>query len=79
MHTEQLLEEIEAGQGETLTRIARRFPRTRQDKPVTLSCLVRWVLTGVRGPIAFKCIIAAFDLGETDCPGVYTYIQEIRL
>ncbi len=50
MHTEQLLEEIEAGQGETLTRIARRFPRTRQDKPVTLSCLVRWVLTGVRGP-----------------------------
>ena len=50
MLTDQLLEEIEAGQGETLTRAARRVPRTRQDKPVTLSCLFRWVTTGVVGP-----------------------------
>jgi hypothetical protein len=50
MLTDQLLEEIEAGQGETLTRAARRLPRTRLDKPVTLSCLIRWVLQGVQGP-----------------------------
>jgi hypothetical protein len=45
--TEQLLEEIEAGQAETLTRAARRVPRTRQDRPVTLGCLLRWITTGV--------------------------------
>jgi hypothetical protein len=50
MLTEQLLEEIEAGQGETVTRAARRVPRTRQDKPVTLGCLLRWILQGVQGP-----------------------------
>ena len=49
MLTNTLLEEIEAGQGETLTRAARRVPRTRQDKPVTLSCLFRWVTAGVVG------------------------------
>jgi hypothetical protein len=46
----QLLEEIESGQGETLTRAARRLPRTRQDRPVTPSCLFRWVTTGAIGP-----------------------------
>ncbi len=50
MLTEQLLKEIEAGQGETLTRAARRVPRTRRDRPVTLSCLFRWITTGVIGP-----------------------------
>jgi hypothetical protein len=50
MLTDQLLEEIEAGQGETLTRAARRIPRSRQDRPVSLSCLLRWVLVGVKGP-----------------------------
>jgi hypothetical protein len=50
MLTDQLLEEIESGQGETLTRAARRVPRTRQDRPVTLSCLFRWITTGVIGP-----------------------------
>jgi hypothetical protein len=50
MMTQQLLDEIEAGQGETLTRAARRIPRARQDKPVTLSCLLRWVSRGVKGP-----------------------------
>jgi hypothetical protein len=50
MYTDRLLEEIEAGQGETLTRAARRVPRTRRGRPVTLSCLLRWVQTGVRGP-----------------------------
>jgi hypothetical protein len=50
MLSEQLLEEIEAGQGETLTQAARRVPRTRQDRPVTLSCLLRWIMSGVIGP-----------------------------
>jgi hypothetical protein len=50
MLTEQLLSEIEAGEGEPLARAARRIPSTRQSKPVTLSCLLRWVLSGVRGP-----------------------------
>jgi hypothetical protein len=49
MLTDQLLEEIEAGQGETLTIAARRLPRTRKNKPVTLSCLFRWIMTGVIG------------------------------
>jgi hypothetical protein len=49
MLTDQLLQEIEAGQGETLVRAARRVPRTRQDRPVTLSCLLRWIMTGVVG------------------------------
>ena len=50
MHTEQLLNEIKSGEGKTLIVAARRFPRTRQGKPVTLSCLLRWVMSGVTGP-----------------------------
>ena len=50
MLSEQLLSEIESGQGETLARASRRCPPTRQGKPVTPSCLVRWILSGVRGP-----------------------------
>jgi hypothetical protein len=50
MISDQLLAEIEHGEGETLTRAARRVPRTRQDRPVTLSCLLRWVTAGVVGP-----------------------------
>jgi hypothetical protein len=50
MLTEQLLQEIESGQGETLTRAARRLPRSRLDRPVTLGCLFRWITTGVIGP-----------------------------
>ena len=42
MLSEGLLEEIEAGLGETLTRAARRVPRSRRNRPVTLSCLLRW-------------------------------------
>src|SRR4051812_1922513 len=47
---EQLLAEITAGQGEPLTKAARRFPSARQDRPVTLSCLVRWITHGMKGP-----------------------------
>jgi hypothetical protein len=50
MLSEQLLSEIQAGEGEPLARAARRIPSARQGKPVTLSCLLRWILSGVRGP-----------------------------
>jgi hypothetical protein len=50
MLTDLLLEEIEAGQGEVLTQAARRVPRTRLERPVSLSCLFRWITTGVIGP-----------------------------
>jgi hypothetical protein len=45
-----LSEEIAGGHGMPLSQAARRFPAYRQGRPVTLSCLVRWVTDGVRGP-----------------------------
>jgi hypothetical protein len=63
MLTDQLLEEIEAGQGETLNRAARRVPRTRQDRPVTLGCLFRWITTGVIGPNGKRVHLEAARLG----------------
>ena len=62
MLTDQLLEEIEAGQSETLTRAARRIPRTRLDRPVTLGCLVRWILNGVKGPTGDRVRLEAARL-----------------
>jgi hypothetical protein len=50
MLTDQLLEEIQAGEGQTLSSAARLVPRTRQDKPVGMPCLFRWVTAGVIGP-----------------------------
>lgn len=50
MVSEELLSEIDRGEGEPLSQIARRVPRTRESKPVTLSCVLRWVLNGARGP-----------------------------
>jgi hypothetical protein len=50
MASTQLLQEISDGSGEPLSRAARRFPAYRLGRPVTLSCLVRWITAGVRGP-----------------------------
>lgn len=50
MLTDELLAEIENGCGETLRQAARRFPSSRRGRPVTLSCLLRWTLQGVRVP-----------------------------
>jgi hypothetical protein len=47
---ETLLQEIAAGEGEYLARAARRMPSVRQGKRTTLSCILRWVLDGVKGP-----------------------------
>jgi hypothetical protein len=62
MLSDQLLEEIEAGQGETLTTAARGVPRTRLNKPVSLSCLLRWILDGVAGPDGGKVRLEAARL-----------------
>jgi hypothetical protein len=62
MLNDLLLSEIEAGQGETLTRAARRIPRTRLDKPVTLGCLLRWVTRGVIGPNGVRVHLEAARL-----------------
>jgi len=50
MLSDLLLEELAAGEGESLTRAARRFPSTRRSRPVTIGCLLRWVTPGVRLP-----------------------------
>ena len=64
MLSERLLSEIEAGQGETLTRAARRVPPTRQDRPVTLSCLFRWIKQGVIGPDGERIFLEAARLAN---------------
>jgi hypothetical protein len=48
--TDLLLSEIADGQGEPLAVAARRLPPSRRGRPVTLSCLLRWVTSGVRLP-----------------------------
>jgi hypothetical protein len=63
MLSQQLLEEIEAGQGEILTRAARRMPRTRQERPVSPSCLFRWLTTGVIGPNGQRVKLEGARLG----------------
>jgi hypothetical protein len=50
MITRTLLDEIADGHGLYLSAAARRFPPSRQGRPVSLSCLVRWFRDGVRGP-----------------------------
>jgi hypothetical protein len=50
MLSDQFLSEIEAGEGQRLAVAARLVPSARQDKPVSMSCLLRWVLDGARGP-----------------------------
>jgi hypothetical protein len=50
MLSDLFLSEIEAGEGQRLAVAARVLPSARQDKPVSMSCLVRWVLDGARGP-----------------------------
>jgi hypothetical protein len=50
MLSDLLLSEIETGQGEYLTQAARRLPPSRLGRPVTLSCVFRCIVGGVRGP-----------------------------
>lgn len=50
MLSDQIMQEIDAADGLTLAQLARRCPRTRQNRPVSLGCVLRWVISGVRGP-----------------------------
>jgi hypothetical protein len=50
MTTDQLLSEIAAGESIYLVQAAKLLPAHRQGKPVTLSCLIRWISPGVLGP-----------------------------
>jgi hypothetical protein len=45
-----LSQRISQGHGKPLSQAAKLFPSSRQGRPVTLSCLLRWVLDGVPGP-----------------------------
>jgi hypothetical protein len=54
-----LLNEQTMGLGEA----ARRLPRGRRGRPVTLSCLVRWVLEGVKSPAGEVVKLEAVRLG----------------
>jgi len=51
MHTQQLLDEVTAGEGLTLSRLAKHCPAARRNgRPVSLPTLLRWVLEGSPGP-----------------------------
>jgi hypothetical protein len=52
--------------GETLlslSQAARRLPPGRNGRPVTLSCLLRWVLDGAPGPDGRRVRLGAVRLG----------------
>jgi hypothetical protein len=63
MSTDKLIEEIDAGEGLTLAQLAKRCPRTRQGKPVSLGCVLRWVLKGARDPNGKPVCLEAARLG----------------
>ena len=54
--------EIADGNGITLVQAARRLPPNRNEKPVTLSCLARWIKRGVRGPDGVRVRLEAARL-----------------
>ncbi|MBL8800281.1 MAG: hypothetical protein JNM56_40745 [Planctomycetia bacterium] len=51
MHTQQLLDEVTAGKGLTLSQLIKHSPAARRNgRPVTLPTVLRWVLDGSPGP-----------------------------
>jgi hypothetical protein len=46
----QIFEEIARGEGRTLSQLSKLFPPARRGKPVSLGCILRWVLSGVKLP-----------------------------
>jgi hypothetical protein len=65
MVNELLLEEIDRGEGMPLSQLAQRVPRVRLGKPVSLSCVLRWVLDGakVQGQNGRRVKLEAVRLG----------------
>lgn len=47
---QQILSEIAGGLGLSLAQAARRLPSARQGRPVSASCIWRWIFVGVRLP-----------------------------
>jgi hypothetical protein len=47
----------------SLVQAARLLPPGRGERPVTLSCLLRWVLQGARGPDSSRIRLEALRLG----------------
>jgi hypothetical protein len=48
----------------SLSQAARTLPPGRRGKPVTLSCVLRWVLNGVKGPSCEKVRLEAIRVGS---------------
>jgi hypothetical protein len=47
----------------SLTQAARLLPPGRRGRPASLSCILRWVLTGARGPSGERVRLEALRLG----------------
>ena len=60
--TQTVIDEITAGQGIYLSRAARLMPCYRRSRPVTLSCVLRWITDGVRGPSGKRIHLGAARL-----------------
>jgi hypothetical protein len=50
MDNSLIFDEIANGHGMLLSQAVRRFPSNRNNRPVTLSCILRWIIDGVVGP-----------------------------
>lgn len=61
--TEMLLDEIENGKGLPLKALAKFVPPTRKGRPVTFSCVLRWVLDGAKAPGGERVRLEAARLG----------------
>ncbi|MGE3803821.1 MAG: hypothetical protein AB7K24_04000 [Gemmataceae bacterium] len=63
MTTEQLLEEIAAGQGLSLREAARLLPSPRKGRASSHQCLLRWILKGLAAPDGQRLHLEAARLG----------------
>lgn len=93
MVTDQVLSEVAAGLGERLSRAARRFPSFRctmerdkegnlcatdVDSPVSPSCVLRWILDGIRIPGGGKVYLEAVRMSGryiTTPPAIKRFIR----
>jgi hypothetical protein len=61
--TEQLLEELETGQGEDLRRLARYAPSNEAGSGIHSATLHRWIMKGVKVPSGKRIRLEAARLG----------------
>lgn len=50
MMEDPILAEVEAGRGQRLRELAKTLPPHRRGRPVTLSCILRWITDGASAP-----------------------------